>query len=207
MDFKFSVFGRLNYGPHGLTHLQDTHSRRFKLVVYFIAKSCYFCEENLPFVASNKVVIVKPQVVTFSCFLFDLDVKWLKWTLNFFSHELSNPDKRFYAWHKVFSTIYLSTTSVNHTINFAAITTLSKTTHNSTFNTPTENLSLSPHKSSHGTFLDSNSRFIQDPGCKPEVENETWSRRLSKQFLTKSLAWSEISINLPEWISLLEPSL
>ena len=119
MDFKFSVFGRLNYGPHGLTHLQDTHSRRFKLVVYFIAKSCYFCEENLPFVASNKVVIVKPQVVTFSCFLFDLDVKWLKWTLNFFSHELSNPDKRFYAWHKVFSTIYLSTTSVNHTINFA----------------------------------------------------------------------------------------
>ena len=29
-------------------------------VVYFIAKACYFCERNLPSVASNKVVIVEP---------------------------------------------------------------------------------------------------------------------------------------------------
>ena len=59
-----------------------------------------------------------------------------------------------------------------------AITTLPKTTHNtSTRNTGETSsnysvkLSLSPHKSSHGTFLDSlDSRFVQDPGCKPAVE-------------------------------------
>ena len=32
-------------------------------------------------------------------------------------------------------------------------------------------LSLSPHKSSHGIFLDSHSRFIQDPGCESVVES------------------------------------
>ena len=39
------------------------------------------------------------------------------------------------------------------------------------------NLSLSPHKSSHGTFLDSHSRFIQDPAWmvnQPAVEKETY---------------------------------
>ena len=59
--------------------------------------------------------------------------------------------------------ICLSTLSVNHTINdFGGNQTLPKTTHNtSTLNTGETssnyavNLSLSPHKSSHGTFLDS----------------------------------------------------
>ena len=45
------------------------------------------------------------------------------------------------------------------------------------------------------TFLDSQSRFIQDPGCKPVVDKETWSPPPSKQFLTKSMVWSEISLN------------
>ena len=44
-------------------------------------------------VGSNKVVIVKPQLVTFNCFPFDLDVKLLKCTWNFFSHVLANSDR------------------------------------------------------------------------------------------------------------------
>ena len=45
------------------------------------------------------------------------------------------------------------------------------------------------------TFLDSHSRFIQDPGCKPAVEKEYIEPPPSKQVFTESLAWSEISIN------------
>ena len=44
-------------------------------------------------------------------------------------------------------------------------------------------------------FLYSHSRFIQDPGCKPAVEKEYIEPPPSTQFFTKSLAWSEISIN------------
>ena len=36
------------------------------------------------------------------------------------------------------------------------------------------------------TFLDSHSRFIQDPGCRPTVEKETWSPAFRTIF--KSLA-------------------
>ena len=76
-------------------------------------------------------------------------------------------------------------------MTFAAITTLPKTTHNiSTLNTSETSsnysvkLSLSPHKSSHGTFLDSLTvELIQDPGCKPAVEKETYSPRLPNNFL------------------------
>ena len=32
------------------------------------------------------------------------------------------------------------------------------------------------------TFLESNSRFIQDPGIKLVVEKETWSPRLPNNF-------------------------
>ena len=39
-------------------------------VVKSMAKSCYFYERNLPSVASNKIVIVKSQLVTFNCFPF-----------------------------------------------------------------------------------------------------------------------------------------
>ena len=53
-----------------------------------------------------------------------------------------------------------------------AITTLPKTTHNtSTLNAGETSsnysvkLSLSPRKLSHGTFLDSHSLLNQDPGC------------------------------------------
>ena len=67
-------------------------------------------------------------------------------------------------------------------MTLAAITTLPKTTHNtSTLNMGETSsnysleLSLSSHKSSHGTLLNSHSRFIEDPGCKPAVEKETWS--------------------------------
>ena len=63
-----------------------------------ITKSC--CESNLPSVASNKVVIVKPQLVTFNCFPFDLDVKLLKCTWNFFSHVLANSDRHCFEENK-----------------------------------------------------------------------------------------------------------
>ena len=36
------------------------NSFKFELCVYFIAKSCYFCERNLPSFASNNAVIVEP---------------------------------------------------------------------------------------------------------------------------------------------------
>ena len=76
-------------------------------------------------------------------------------------------------------------------MSFVAITTLPKTTHNtSTLNTGETSsnyhvkLSLSPHKSSHVTFLDSLTiDFIQDPGCKPAVEKETYRPRLPHNFL------------------------
>ena len=45
---------------------------------YFVAKSCYFCERTLPSIATNNAVIVQPQLVTFNCFPFHLDVKLLK---------------------------------------------------------------------------------------------------------------------------------
>ena len=47
-----------------------------------------------------------------------------------------------------------------------------------------------------------NSRFLhithhlKDPGCRRAVLKGTHRARPSKQFLTKSLAWSEISLNL-----------
>ena len=75
-------------------------------------------------------------------------------------------------------------------MTFAAITTLRKTTHNiSTFNTSEASSnysvkpSLSPHKSSHGTSRLIDNRSIQDPGCKPAVEKETYSPRLPINFL------------------------
>ena len=40
-------------------------------------------------VASNKVVIVKPQLLTFNCFPFDLDVKLLKVHLKFLKPRFS----------------------------------------------------------------------------------------------------------------------
>jgi len=58
-------------------------------------------------------------------------------------------------------------------MTLAAITTFPKTTHKiNTGETSSDysvKLSLSPHKSSNGTFLDSHSGFIQDPGCKPDA--------------------------------------
>ena len=36
-----------------------------------------------------------------------------------------------------------------------------------------------------------NSQFIQDPGCKPAVEKKNIQPPPSKQFFTKSLAWSQ----------------
>ena len=51
-------------------------------VVKSIAKSCYFCERNLPSVASNKVVIVKSQPVTVNCFPF-LECQIVKMHLKF----------------------------------------------------------------------------------------------------------------------------
>ena len=74
-------------------------------------------------------------------------------------------------------------------MTFAAITTLPKTIHNtSTLNTgetssnDSVKLSLSPQKSSHATFL-TGTRFIQDPGCKPAVEKQTYSPLLLKNVL------------------------
>ena len=63
-------------------------------------------------------------------------------------------------------------------MTFAAITTLPKTTHNiSTFNTgetstPKNSRFLYINRRIE-TFLDSHSRFIQDPGCKPAAEKES----------------------------------
>ena len=87
-------------------------------------------------------------------------------------------------------------------MTFAASTTLPKTTHNtSTLNTGETSsnyfvkLSLSPHKSSHSTFLDS---LTVDLFKIPDV-NQRLKRRHTAPFRTsfyyKSLAWSEISIN------------
>ena len=59
MDFKSRVFGRhlamdLVVGLTKRLYFLDVSN-----VVYFIAKSCYFCERNLPSVASNIVLIVR----------------------------------------------------------------------------------------------------------------------------------------------------
>ena len=101
-------------------------------------------------------------------------------------------------------------------MTFAAITTLPKTTHNtSTLNTSeissnySVKLSLSPHKSSHGTFLDS---LTVDLFKIPDVNQQLKRRHTAPaftQFFTKSLACSEISMNfhLVEYISTLEPTL
>ena len=77
-------------------------------------------------------------------------------------------------------------------MTFAAITTLPKTTHNtSTLNTGETSsnysvkLSLSPHKSSRNFSPLTDSRFIQDPGCKLAVEKET--QPPSAQVFTTSL--------------------
>ena len=87
-------------------------------------------------------------------------------------------------------------------MSFAAITTLPKTTHNiSTLNKSETSsnysvkLSLSPHKSSHGTFLDSLTvELIQDPADKPAVEKETYSPRLPINFLLSLWPGQKLSL-------------
>ena len=87
------------------------------------------------------------------------------------------------------STTFMSTPSVNHTINdFGG-------NHNTSSNCSVK-LSLSPHKSSHGTFLDSHSRFVQDPGCKLAVEKETWSPRLQNNFLSLWTGLKSVSTSI-----------
>ena len=72
-------------------------------------------------------------------------------------------------------------------MTFAAVITLPKTTHNiSTFET-SETLSWKNSRFLHinrfmETFLESNSRFIQDPGFKLAVEKETLSPRNPNTF-------------------------
>ena len=83
-------------------------------------------------------------------------------------------------------------------MTFAAITTLPKTTHNiSTHNTGETSsnysikLLLSPHNSSHGIFRDSLTvDLFKTSGWKGDIQPPP-----STQFFTKSLAWSEISMN------------
>ena len=98
--------------------------------------------------------------------------------------------KRFYAWHKVFWShelnripeVCLSTSSVNQTIHDF------RGDHNTSENlviifphltrakhrqfTP-KNSRFLPINCRMETFPDSHSRFIQDPGCKPAVEEES----------------------------------
>ena len=90
--------------------------------------------------------------------------------------------------------LFVNAFGKSHNITLAAITKLPKTTHNIfTFNTGestsnySEKLSHSADKSSMETFLDSHSRFIQNPGCKPAVEKETWSPRLPNNFWRRRL--------------------
>ena len=87
-------------------------------------------------------------------------------------------------------------------MTFAAITTLPKTTHNTftlktgkTWSNYCVKLSLSPHKSSHGAFLDS---LTVDLFKIPDVNQRLKRRHTALAFhtiFTKSLAWSEISMN------------
>ena len=95
----------------------------------------------------------------------------------------------------------LSTTSENHTIKQVCGT--DKTIH-TCMGKISSNYSLSitlasPHINSH-------SRFIQDRGCRWVALKGTHRGWPSKQFLTKSLAWSKISFSfaLPEEIWLLQ---
>ena len=71
-------------------------------------------------------------------------------------------------------------------MTLAAITTFPKTTHKiNTGETSSDysvKHSLSPHKSSNGTFLDSRIGFIQDPGSKPALEKDSWRPRLQNNF-------------------------
>ena len=79
--------------------LKDYNFWTFQLLfMYFIAKSCYFCERTSPSIASNNAVIVWLQLDTFNCSPFHLDVKQLKCTWNFFSHVLTNPDRDIYTY-------------------------------------------------------------------------------------------------------------
>ena len=85
-------------------------------------------------------------------------------------------------------------------MTFAAITALPKTTHNiytlkrgETSSNYSVKLSLSPHKSSHGTFLDS---LTVDLFKIPDVNQRLKRRQTAPAFQTiLSLAWSEISMN------------
>ena len=93
-------------------------------------------------------------------------------------------------------------------MTFVVITTLPKTTHNtSTLNTGETSsnysikLSLSPHKSSHGTFLDSLTvDLFKILDVKPAVEKETYSNHLPHNFLLslwpgQKSAWISILLN------------
>ena len=99
-----SVFGRdLAMGhtasPTKLLYFSDVSN-----VVKSIAKSCYFCEGNLPSVASNKVVIVKSQLVTFNCFPFlrsQIVKTHLKFLLPFFSKSSHECITYFFVVNKI----------------------------------------------------------------------------------------------------------
>ena len=65
-----SVFGRDLAMGHTASPTKMLYFSDFSNVVKSIEKSCYFCERNLPSVASNKVVIVKSQLMTFNYFPF-----------------------------------------------------------------------------------------------------------------------------------------
>ena len=97
-------------------------------------------------------------------------------------------------------------------MTFAAITTLPKTTHNtSTLNTGETSsnysvkLSLSPHKSSHGTFLDSHSRtesgFLSH--LQPQPANVAHGYGLRSGFSRSNSQWEtpeSISIAAYHWL-------
>ena len=101
----------------------------------------------------------------------------------------------------------LSTTSGNHTINHVRGT--DKTIHNQPGTmfphlirakyhqiTLTHSITLAFSTSIIRCIkLPWLSRVIQDPGCRRAVLKGTHRGRPSKQFSTKSLAWSEISLN------------
>ena len=98
-----SVFGRdLAMGhtasPTKLLYFSDVSN------VKSIAKTCYFCEGNLPSVASNKVVIVKSQLVTFNCFPFlrsPIVKTHLKFLLPFFSKSSHECITYFFVVNKI----------------------------------------------------------------------------------------------------------
>ena len=87
-------------------------------------------------------------------------------------------------------------------MTFAAITAVPKTTHNiSTLNKGETSsdysvkLWFSPHKSSHGTFLDSLTvNLFNIPYVNQRLNRRHTAPAFHKIF-TKSLVWSEISVN------------